>query len=117
MNSPGYTVRAAVREASGILNAAGYMTERISKPVNFFDIIAWKPPFTLFVIVHSLKKDTHQDGFREFVSAAVQTPASGCPGEVQMWINRSPGWDRWVISPGGAIPIDQWDPAVRGGIA
>ncbi|PWR75344.1 hypothetical protein ACKUB1_09760 [Methanospirillum stamsii] len=106
--------RTAVREAIHILAGAGYSTERIAKPVNFFDIIAWKPGHVLCVVVHSSKK-SRLTTFSGYVRLAARSLSSGpCPGELQLWLCRSPGWDRWVISAGGAAPIEHWDPAVRG---
>ena len=109
MTAPGTTGRAAVYEAIQILEESGYYAERVIGIPKLFDIIAWKGGRTICVTVRSSRR-AKISSFREYVGALSHMIATGAaPGDVQFWMYRSPGWNYWRITPGGATPIDLED--------
>ena len=110
MTAPGTTGRAAVYEAVQILEDSGYYAERVIGIPKIFDIIAWKGGRTICVTVRSSRR-AKISAFREYVGALSRMITMGAvpPGDVQFWMYRSPGWNRWRITSGGATPVDQWD--------
>lgn len=97
--------RAAIHEAKAMLESAGYETERVISNPRKFDLIAWKGKETLCIVIRPsryLKPGSWGVLFRSLVFL-VRNQA--VPGAVQFWIYRTPGWDMWEITSGGARPM------------
>ena len=113
MNQIGLNGRVAIHEAIAILQSAGYMTERVIGAHKQFDLIGWKKGGIILCL--AIRSSLHQrsSSYRDHIEKLTfMVRDGGVPGdgEIQLWVYRSPGWSRWKITPGGAIPVE-WEGA------
>ncbi len=91
----------AVRE----LQNGGYRSIRVAGTSRIFDLIAWKGEEVIFLVVRRTRSGGI-GGFAETVQdLAGFVREKVVPGPVQFWLYRSNTWLRYLILPGGAVPI------------
>ena len=101
--------RTAEYGARNILQELGFevvrVTERHGAIPALFHLIAWKRlKGILFIRIGSprMKKDATQ---KEILRLSTQVKSGQYPGEIQYWVGEGEDWKRYLICPGGAIPI------------
>nr|WP_319539469.1 hypothetical protein [uncultured Methanospirillum sp.] len=105
MSDSSHTARSITFQAISELRSEGYRTARVAGRSRLFDLIAWKGVEILFVVVRRTRSESIT-GYSDVVQ-----DLSGCvqeksvPGTVQFWLYRSNFWFRYLILPGGALPV------------
>ncbi len=105
MSDSSHAARSITFEAISELKSEGYRTARIAGTSRLFDLIAWKGTEILFVVVRRTRTAAitgYSDVVRD-LSGFVQEKS--VPGTVQFWLYRSNSWFRYLILPGGALPV------------